>query len=131
MTGGARFLPAVLIVAAYLAFEAVAAANARPRMEADYIYPRLVEARVAEDRCGGVSGDQAAGFERVLDRAMARLQRELATADPPMDAAAVEAEIAALTRSAEADASAALEDGGCEGSDARSLLRRHGIYSRK
>jgi len=131
LNGAIRYLPAVLIVGAYLGLETVAIARARPRMEPDYIYQRLVEARVAVERCGGVSPDQEAGFQRVLERALARLQRELATADPPLDAAAVDAEVAALTRRAEGDAAATLDAGGCDSSAAWHLLRRHGIYSRK
>ena len=131
MNGIVRILPAVVIVGAYLAFEAVAAANARPRMEPDHIYPRLVEARVAAERCGGIPAAQVVGFERVLDRARDRLQRELAEADPPPAGTAVEAEIAALTRRAEGEAAAALDPEGCEGAAARSLLRRHRIYSSK
>jgi hypothetical protein len=131
MTGVIRTLPAVLIIAGYLGLEAWAASRARPRMEADYIYPHLVEARVAAERCGGIPSEQAAGFDRVLERALARLQRELATAEPPLDAAAVDAVIAALSRSAEGDAAAALEPGGCDGPAAWHLLRRHQIYSRK
>lgn len=131
MNGIVRILPAVLIIGAYLGFEAVAAANARPRMEADHIYPRLVEARVAAERCGEIPAAQVAGFQRVLDRARDRLQRELAAGDPPLAPEAVEAEIATLTRGAEAEASAELDAAGCEGSAARGLLRRHRIYSRK
>lgn len=124
-------LPAVLIIGAYLAFEAVAAANARPRMEADHIYPRLVEARVAGERGGGIPPEQAAGFDRVLERARDRLERELASGEPPLEGAAIEARVAALARDAETRASAALDTDGCEGSNARSLLRRHRIYSSK
>ena len=131
MSGFARILPAVVIVAAYLGLETVAIARARPRMEADYIYPHLVEARVAAERCGGIADDQAARFEQVLDRTRARLGRELAEGEPPLEGAAIEGEIAALARGAEAEASAALDAGGCEGSAARSLLRRHRIYSSK
>ncbi len=127
----ARALPVVLILGAYVALEAVAAANARPRMEADYIYPRLVEARVAAERCGGIAEDQAARFEEVLERTRTRLQRELAEGEPPLEGAAVEAEITALARSAESAAAAVLDAGGCEGPAARSLLGRHRIYSRK
>lgn len=130
MTGFARTLPAVLIVAGYVGLEAMAIARARPRMEPDFIYPHLVEARVAAERCGGIAPDQEAGFERVLERALARLQRERAEAEPPVTGAAIEAEIAALTRSAEREAAAALESG-CDSPDARSLLGRHRIYSRK
>lgn len=131
MNGIVRILPAVVIVGAYLAFEAVAAANARPRMEADHIYPRLVQARVAAERCGGLPAAQVADFERVLERARDRLQREKAEADSLRGPDAVEAAIAALTRRAEEEAAAALEPEGCEGAAARSLLRRHRIYSRK
>jgi len=127
----ARALPVVLILGAYVALEAVAAANARPRMEAAYIYPRLVEARVAAERCGGVADDQAARFEQVLDRTRARLGRELAEGEPPLEGAAIEDEIMALARSAEREAAAVLDAGGCEGPAARSLLGRHRIYSRK
>jgi hypothetical protein len=127
----ARILPAVLIIGAYLGLEAVAAANARPRMEADYIYPRLVEARVAAERCGGIADDQAARFQQVLDRTRARLGRELAEGEQSLEGAAIEDEITALARGAEAEASAALDAGGCEGPAARSLLGRHRIYSRK
>jgi len=130
LTGFVRTLPAVLIVAVYLGLETVAISRARHRMEPDYIYQRLVEARVAAERCGGIAPDQEAGFERVLERALARLQRERATAAPPVAGAAIEAEIADLTRSGELEAVAALESG-CDSPEARQLLGRHRIYSRK
>ena len=73
-----------------VALEAVAAANARPPMEAAYIYPRLVEARVWRPgkRCGGVaSTDQAARFGTEFRIGLrARLGRELAAeGEQPLD----------------------------------------------
>jgi hypothetical protein len=121
----------VVAVVGYLALEAVAAANARPRMEPDNIYLRLVEARVAADECGGVPAAQRTEFEAVLERVRARARAKLADAETAPDSAGVDAALWALTRSAEAGAARTLQAEGCDSADGRGLLRRHAIFARK
>jgi hypothetical protein len=125
------YVAAFIFVIAYLGIEAFAAAKARPRTEPDYIYQGLVTARVVAERCGEVSPEQSAGFRAFTERVLQRLRRKLGEAEPPMDAAAMEAEIEALTRSAEGEAAATLEADGCDSSTAWRLMRRYEIYARK
>lgn len=122
---------AVLIVAAYVGLEAFAASKARPRMEPDYIYRRLVAAQVAADRCGGVPEAQRVGFDATLDRVRLRLRRKLTDLEPAPDSLAIDAEVDELRRASEAEAVALLDAEGCDSSDGRALMRRHEIYSTK
>ena len=129
MKGG--YLAAAVILAAYIGLEAFAASRARPRMEPDYIYAQMVEARVAVERCGGVPQEERTGFDAVMEGELGRLRRKLAAADPPPDPETVEAKVAALAEGAKRDAAAVLDAEGCEGRAAWELIRRHRIYGRK
>ena len=126
----ASWLFALLVVAAYVGLELFAAAKARPRMEPDSMYRRMVAARVAAESCGGVPQEQEAPFQANLERMRGRVRTKLVQSEAEPDSAAIEATIADLTRQAEAEASAALEAEGCGSFVGRRLLRRHEIRAR-
>ncbi len=127
----ARYLPFVLILAAYFGVEALAISRARHRTKADYIYPQLVAAAVAIERCGEASPDERARFDAVTARERRRLVRELGAGEPPPDSAEVEGRIATLRGAAEAELVAALETEGCDGPSARRSLGHFRIYKSK
>jgi hypothetical protein len=120
-----------IFVLAYVGFEGYAVTKGRYRMQPDYIYPHLVAAKVAAERCGPVPDVQEIGFDATLDRVRGRMARRLAGGDPPLDSLAVAEALDALRRTGEAEADSVLGVEGCDGAGARGLLRRHEIYSTK
>lgn len=121
---------AFLVVAAYVGLELFAASRARPRMEPDHMYRSMVAALVAAETCGGVPAEQEARFQENLERMGGRVRTKLAQSEAEPDSAAIEAALADLTRTARAEAAAALEAEGCASYTGRRLLRRHEIRAR-
>lgn len=125
------YVLAFAVVAGYLAFETYAVSRSKHRMEDDFIYRSLVEARVGAERCGDAPAEEVARVQVVVDRVRGRLREDLAEAREAPDSAAVEAEIDALTRTVEAETWATLDAEGCESNTARRLVRRHLNWSRR
>jgi hypothetical protein len=124
-------LLALLALVAYVAIEVTALERAQHRMRPDHIFQRLVAARVGVATCGEVSDAQTRAFEARLAGVRARLRDDIAETQPELDAAAIEARIAALARAAEVQATDTLAAAGCTSFMARRLLRRHEIEARR
>lgn len=120
---GKAGIAGIVIVLGYAAFEVYGLHASRHLMGPGHIYRQFIGASHAMSRCGEPEPGQRADFERNLTSVGRSARRGLEQAHPHKAPAAIDALLAELRRSREAEIDALLAAQGCAGKDVRMLMR--------
>ena len=122
-------LIAVVVVLAYVGFEAYAVHKVSYRMEPAYIHNMLIEARQAMRLCRDGGGELEDRFDSTLSRVSQQYREQIAEERPKLDSAGIERVVSARTRAA-SDAIDALQSAkGCTHQEMKNHFKRYEIYA--
>jgi hypothetical protein len=121
--------PFLLIVAAYVAFEAYALKKTAYRMEPLYLYGLFVGAGRAAERCAEPSSDQRRLFARNLDARVVRTTKALRKDEPGLSVSEASDRLAAVRDEREREVDALVEQRGCDDREVKAWLKRYEFRS--
>lgn len=122
---------AVMVVVAYLGFEAVAAYKASHRMEPAYIHNLLVETHNAVEICNSDVSALRERFERTLSRATNAFERSLLDITPNAKPEEIVSQIIEQRSQAQSRVTQSLAEAGCDSRQMKDHLIRYRIYANK
>lgn len=122
---------AIVVLLAYLGFEAVAFYKVSHRMEPAYIHNLLVETKAAVDICNTDVSALHERFERTLSRATNTLKKNLAENIADANSQDIENQIIEHISQAQGRARQSLATTGCESQQMKDYAAKYRIYAKK
>jgi len=124
-------LVAVIILAAYIGFEAYAIKKVSHRTEPGYIYQLLVEADAATRLCEHSALAMQPRFTRTLARVSENHKQELAADNPELSAQQISARLQQQIALADQSLKQAISADGCDTAEMKAHFQRYRIYAGK